>query len=786
MQTWPQVIQRASANLEKKEDSAKKREQKRGSGASEVNRNADVQYSESELRVLGGSERAVSVGAYDCDESSDSEGSRVRGARELDASDSDVYIIDDDECDDDSKSSVERRNRNSDGGQASTSSPQHQGGNVHACSESELQELACGDDIGMPESFFQEPDVKREMRAMIQTDLEEGEEDDFDAEYQDGNDDDDDDDVLDGVHWAEVYEPVRLKRTCLPSSVPYTYTTTDEHGHTVYMPIPECMPHPTSAGYQDFLSAFFTGKVQGAESHDWTQELNHSLNPRGAEHQSQEHVLSVWQAVGYMHARKVLDCRDMHGSLFWWTPGSGKSIMVALLIDLLYDTDRPVYVVSTPQNTRQNGLKECVRALLKFSPRFNIGARTPTENDEKMLLTLFRKRKPPIRVRDFLSFRQFTTACTRSPPAIDLLRAAVIIDESHELFNPRICNRKDMWGAGVLERLCSNDSDSKVFTLSGTPGRNWREFLLQMELVRFSHERIDMSSLQGAGNWRERFGEYAKGRVSYVDGAVDRSRFPVKKPHEKIVCEITKHQIANFGERAHRMLTNLKFTDFKEMAMATSDEKTRRNAVNSLGALQIAATCYWGGSINGLNSCPKPDLETVRQYAPKYASIIAHVVGISRKHRLQKKHFIYSGRQNSITQLCSILKTVVLDPADGVQSPEVLGPANDGHSPEMAKCHFKHLEAHDLVWKQQSEGVPSIQLVTPVGEFLDFPEQIVFVCLTGNAYRKEDRDKVMAAFGRVMPDGTRFEGKYTGAYIYTHFYIYIHSYHNYSIGLWYV
>jgi hypothetical protein len=47
-------------------------------------------------------------------------------------------------------------------------------------------------------------------------------------------------------------------------------------------------------------------------------------------------TLSLWQAAGYKHAQKVLAQENLKGCLFWWTPGSGKSIMVALLIELLW------------------------------------------------------------------------------------------------------------------------------------------------------------------------------------------------------------------------------------------------------------------------------------------------------------------------------------------------------------------------------------------------------------------------------------------------------------------
>jgi hypothetical protein len=142
----------------------------------------------------------------------------------------------------------------------------------------------------------------------------------------------------------------------------------------------------------------------------------------------------------------------------------------------------------------------------------------------------------------------------------------------------------------------------------------------------------------------------------------------------------------------------------------------------------------------------RPDhltLELVGQFAPKYAAVIRHIMGIPENYRTQKKHFIYSCCQHPITHLSTILEMIELElPNHGLKNP------------------FKQLHAKDLDWVTQEDGKTVLKLAEnmTMEKFLDFPEQLVFVCLTGNSYKKEDRDKVMAAFGRVTPDGRRFEG----------------------------
>jgi hypothetical protein len=57
----------------------------------------------------------------------------------------------------------------------------------------------------------------------------------------------------------------------------------------------------------------------------------------------------------------------------------------------------------------------------------------------------------------------------------------VIIEESHEMINGRVCNRDELWGY-ALQALTECPA-AKVFTFTGTPGTTREEVLLQLELV---------------------------------------------------------------------------------------------------------------------------------------------------------------------------------------------------------------------------------------------------------------------------------------------------------------
>jgi hypothetical protein len=129
------------------------------------------------------------------------------------------------------------------------------------------------------------------------------------------------------------------------------------------------MESPNSERYQDEMKNAFMGEGTIGRDHDWHKVLDQMRRYSGVASHTKHPTLSVWQAAGYKHAQKILNQQDLKGCLYWWTPGSGKSIMVALLIELLSRAGQKIIVVSTPQNKRENGLKQCIRSILQFSPR---------------------------------------------------------------------------------------------------------------------------------------------------------------------------------------------------------------------------------------------------------------------------------------------------------------------------------------------------------------------------------------------------------------------------------
>jgi hypothetical protein len=517
--------------------------------------------------------------------------------------------------------------------------------------------------------------------------------------------------------------------SCLPKSVKYAYEES----------LPAYWPDPKAEDYQAFFRSFFLGQARDAQTHNWQEELNMCKSVQLSRLPETSFEMSIWQAAGYLHAKKVVSSPSIRGTMFYWTPGSGKSILVALLLEVLYATEYKIFVVSSTQNIAQNDLDSCAKSLLKFSPIFNLGGREPTEDDVKEMRRLLRRRPngPPVFKMNFMTFRQFGNYCKANGPEKVLEKAALIIDESHLMFDDKKCDVEYMWGT-VLETL-TRCADSKVFTFSGTPGKSKVEILLQLELVRSASTRIDPSLLlEETEGWEERLSNYARGLVSYVDGTKDISRYPINFGLDKVLCDMSLPHLANFSERCNKQLRNLDAQDIEEMLAPIREGSGQawKEAVRSARLIQTAANVFSGGCNHGLRSAAQsslgPTMETLAQYSQKFATLIKCILCPPDTEPLETKHFIYSSNMSTITTLAETLESLK---AEGEEEFPL----------------FKQLTAEDFEWSSSDEL--ELRLASPCGP--DHPRQILYVVLHGLVAEKK---KLKSAFGQMTPDGRRYEG----------------------------
>ena len=119
----------------------------------------------------------------------------------------------------------------------------------------------------------------------------------------------------------------------LPVSVTFRYAQVRGPDDPIVANLEPYWPHPHGDAYQAFFAQFFSGEARGANGHDWRTEIQNYASPgppsQGQMEQSAKApTLSVWQAAGYLHAKKVVECDDVKGCLFYWTPGSGTRILI--------------------------------------------------------------------------------------------------------------------------------------------------------------------------------------------------------------------------------------------------------------------------------------------------------------------------------------------------------------------------------------------------------------------------------------------------------------------------
>jgi hypothetical protein len=210
-----------------------------------------------------------------------------------------------------------------------------------------------------------------------------------------------------------------------------------------------------------------------------------------------------------------------------------------------------------------------------------------------------------------------------------------------------------LWGE-FLERLTASP-DSKVFTLSGTPCHNRAEMLLQLELIHPAAARADPAALLHGAGWERRLARYARGRVSYVDGARDLSRFPANAGVAMVECGMAVEQLHNFGTRCVGLLRMLGFGGFDAMAAALRGAAGARRRIAVLAArlTQAAGTVHWGGRRAGLRRAlaEGPTLDALGCFAPKFRRVAEALLPPPGTESLETKHFVYSGSKARVDKV---------------------------------------------------------------------------------------------------------------------------------------
>jgi hypothetical protein len=197
----------------------------------------------------------------------------------------------------------------------------------------------------------------------------------------------------------------------------------------------------------------------------------------------------------------------------------------------------------------------------------------------------------------------------------------------------------------------------------------------------------------------------------------------------------------NFWGRCFKQLSANNVDNMCKLAelLRVKDRSTRGKAFKAIRASQIAGTQYWGSPSSGLQQIlkePRPGLDSLQKFAPKVTILIKAVMKDGVDEALNTKHFVYSAYTSTITHLGQTLESVRSDQGNPI---------------------FKQLKADDFEWQ---DGAAQTQLTLkpkPMSDVRRNPDAIVLISLKGS---KDEKRKLMAAFGFVTPDGDRFEGLY--------------------------
>lgn len=239
------------------------------------------------------------------------------------------------------------------------------------------------------------------------------------------------------------------------------------------------------------------------------------------------------------------------GILAWQSTGAGKTLTATSVMDAFWDTDRPIFFVSSVTGKANNPASNFYDYANKFFPRFGggrsgKGAAAFSVKNVKTVEEMFKKRKV-----EFKSYAEMAhilgmvhvKKSTRDAgdgglekAKMTLRNAVVIIDEVHSIFKPLPNHRRehDQLRKFLLADTKYNDN-MKLIMLTATPGESLTE---TVELLNYVRTRSKPPiAVPDVNNDKDMlvFRRSIKGLVSFFDPTVDYSKFPVvHRPSNKL------------------------------------------------------------------------------------------------------------------------------------------------------------------------------------------------------------------------------------------------------------
>jgi superfamily II DNA or RNA helicase len=256
--------------------------------------------------------------------------------------------------------------------------------------------------------------------------------------------------------------------------------------------------------------------------------------------------LNVNQSVVYAMAQTLKD-GDNRGFLSWSSTGSGKTVAAACVMDVFWNTKKPIFFVSSKEGLRSNDESKFTGFMSTIFKKL----KAKKTREGKVDTSEFRKR---VKSMSFITLANHLGLMSKKSKHADknmLNDAVLIIDEVQNLMKPPIEAFKAHHKA--LERFLrynqSNTKNLKVVILTATPGATPEEVVTLLNLVRDRrdvHEITvpDTSDPESVNKFRNKI----RGLVQYFDTNNDPSKFPSLNYETPYLLPMSKTQFQVYAE----------------------------------------------------------------------------------------------------------------------------------------------------------------------------------------------------------------------------------------------
>jgi len=447
----------------------------------------------------------------------------------------------------------------------------------------------------------------------------------------------------DAAHCVDVrqrYFPTDIKGTPFDNEGRVVDATPD------HLAVDVPLPALTDAAFQKILWNYFAGVDE------WRTELARGGEPdttacsamRGVGRKLHVHQAIVWFVMRIWARAMQAGHPVPKGFLVWHSLGSGKTCTAVGVLDALWSSGRPLYMVTTTENIHnlrqidargRDALWGCAQDLFA---RFR--SMSPSTFRARFELMSYYK------LSNRLGFRQRDGRVVKSTPAhgFAIKNAVFIMDEIQGIFDPLPQYRA---AVSALRTALQDAEDTTIIMLTATPGKDVHELLTLVNILRRPSEgAFETSALPSIDDFKAKL----RGMVSYYDASTHPSFFPAVE-HRVVSAPMSETQFSKWHEQ-------LRKTNFSRAAL--EDHLARGDAPQKYAsrARKYSNMMYpYRGKDRGsftrlLQQHGAHTLDKLSRYSSKLTALVHAVLD-----HPNEKHYVYTAfGAHGIRQIAAALK----------------------------------------------------------------------------------------------------------------------------------